>query len=148
VSGVGAHGVRAGRELAQRTHRVAYESQLKSDRAQVHRRLAAAFEAREPDSADANAALIAEHRAMQRCARTSGFALAHHCSLHLTTGLGVDKLFMASIVSPFAGVACRHWKENDMDDRRRQRQMKELRAQIKACGKCERMNIHAAPARC
>jgi uracil-DNA glycosylase family 4 len=28
-----------------------------------------------------------------------------------------------------------------MDDRRRQRKMKELRAQIKACGKCERMNI-------
>jgi class 3 adenylate cyclase len=40
---------------------VAYESQLKSDRAQVHRRLAAAIEAREPQSADANAALIAEH---------------------------------------------------------------------------------------
>jgi hypothetical protein len=40
---------------------VAYESQLKSDRAQVHRRLAAAIESREPDSADANAALIAEH---------------------------------------------------------------------------------------
>jgi hypothetical protein len=28
-----------------------------------------------------------------------------------------------------------------MDDRRRQRQMKELRAQIKACGACEGMNI-------
>jgi len=28
-----------------------------------------------------------------------------------------------------------------MDDRRRQRQMKELRAQIKACGKCEGMNV-------
>jgi len=28
-----------------------------------------------------------------------------------------------------------------MDDRRRQRHMKELRAQIKACEKCERMNI-------
>jgi class 3 adenylate cyclase len=40
---------------------VAYESQLKSDRAQLHRRLAAAIEAREPDSADAHAALIAEH---------------------------------------------------------------------------------------
>jgi class 3 adenylate cyclase len=40
---------------------VAYESQLKSDRAQLHRRLAAVIEAREPDSADANAALIAEH---------------------------------------------------------------------------------------
>jgi hypothetical protein len=40
---------------------VAYESQLKSDRAQVHRRLAAAIEAREPASADQNAALIAEH---------------------------------------------------------------------------------------
>jgi class 3 adenylate cyclase len=40
---------------------VAYEAQLKSDRAQVHRRLAAAIEAREPDLADQNAALIAEH---------------------------------------------------------------------------------------
>jgi hypothetical protein len=40
---------------------VAYESQLKSDRAQLHRRLAAAIEAREPQSADANAAMIAEH---------------------------------------------------------------------------------------
>ena len=40
---------------------VAYESQLKSDRAQLHRRLAAAIESREPDSADENAALIAEH---------------------------------------------------------------------------------------
>ncbi|MGC2377799.1 MAG: adenylate/guanylate cyclase domain-containing protein [Mycobacterium sp.] len=41
---------------------VAYESQLKSDRAQLHGRLAAAIEAREPQSADQNAALIAEHR--------------------------------------------------------------------------------------
>ena len=40
---------------------VAYESQLKSDRARLHRRLAAAIEAREPESADDNAALIAEH---------------------------------------------------------------------------------------
>jgi adenylate cyclase len=40
---------------------VAYQSQLKSDRAQLHRRLAAAIESREPDSSDANAALIAEH---------------------------------------------------------------------------------------
>ncbi|HXA91387.1 MAG TPA: AAA family ATPase, partial [Mycobacterium sp.] len=40
---------------------VAYESQLKSDRAQLHRRLAGAIEAREPQSADQNAALIAEH---------------------------------------------------------------------------------------
>lgn len=40
---------------------VAYESQLKSARAQLHRRLATAIEAREPTSADANAALIAEH---------------------------------------------------------------------------------------
>ena len=40
---------------------VAYESQLKSDRAQLHRRLAAAIEARDPASADENAALIAEH---------------------------------------------------------------------------------------
>ena len=38
---------------------VAYESQLKSDRAQLHRRLARAIEARA--SADENAALIAEH---------------------------------------------------------------------------------------
>ena len=40
---------------------VAYGSQLKSDRAQMHRRLAAAIEAGEPESADQNAALIAEH---------------------------------------------------------------------------------------
>jgi adenylate cyclase len=38
---------------------VAYESQLKSDRAELHRRLAAAIEAH--GSADENAALIAEH---------------------------------------------------------------------------------------
>ena len=40
---------------------VAYETQLKSDRAELHRRLAAAIEAGEPESADQNAALIAEH---------------------------------------------------------------------------------------
>jgi class 3 adenylate cyclase len=40
---------------------VAYESQLKSDRAQLHRRLAAAIQERDPESLDANAALIAEH---------------------------------------------------------------------------------------
>jgi hypothetical protein len=40
---------------------VAYESQLKSDRARLHRRLAAAIEADDPESADQNAALIAEH---------------------------------------------------------------------------------------
>jgi len=40
---------------------VAYESQLKSDRAELHRRVAAAIEAREPESADRNAALVAEH---------------------------------------------------------------------------------------
>ena len=40
---------------------VTYESQLKSDRADVHRRLAVAIESRTPESADQNAALIAEH---------------------------------------------------------------------------------------
>ncbi len=40
---------------------VAYESQLKSDRAEMHRRLAAAIESRDPAAADENAALIAEH---------------------------------------------------------------------------------------
>ncbi len=40
---------------------VAYESQLKSDRAEVHRRLAAAIESGSPESADQHAALIAEH---------------------------------------------------------------------------------------
>jgi predicted ATPase len=40
---------------------VAYESQLKSDRAEVHRRLAAAIESGSPASVDQNAALIAEH---------------------------------------------------------------------------------------
>jgi class 3 adenylate cyclase len=42
---------------------VAYESQLKSDRARLHRQLAVAIEARECDSADSKAALIAEHLA-------------------------------------------------------------------------------------
>ncbi|MFY9919031.1 MAG: adenylate/guanylate cyclase domain-containing protein [Mycobacterium sp.] len=41
------------------TRTVAYETQLKSDRAQLHRRLAAAIEAR--GAADENAALIAQH---------------------------------------------------------------------------------------
>ena len=40
---------------------VAYESQLKSGRAGLHRRLAAAIEQRDPGSADENAALIATH---------------------------------------------------------------------------------------
>ena len=40
---------------------VAYESQLKSDRAQWHRRLAAAIQQREPASVQENAALIAQH---------------------------------------------------------------------------------------
>jgi adenylate cyclase len=40
---------------------VAYESQLKSARAQLHRRLAAAIEANQAQSADEYAALIAEH---------------------------------------------------------------------------------------
>jgi hypothetical protein len=40
---------------------VAYESQLRSDRAELHRRLAAAIESRDPGGADENAALIAEH---------------------------------------------------------------------------------------
>jgi adenylate cyclase len=40
---------------------VAYESRLKSDRARVHRRLAAAIEQHDPGSADENAVLIAEH---------------------------------------------------------------------------------------
>ena len=42
-------------------HAVAYESQLKSDRADMHRRLAAAIESGSPESADQHAALIAEH---------------------------------------------------------------------------------------
>src|SRR6478735_532799 len=41
------------------TRTVAYESQLKSDRAQLHRRLATAIEARA--TVDENAALIAQH---------------------------------------------------------------------------------------
>jgi predicted ATPase len=40
---------------------VAYESQLKSDRGELHRRLAAAIQERHPESMDENAALIAEH---------------------------------------------------------------------------------------
>jgi class 3 adenylate cyclase len=40
---------------------VAYESQLKSDRAELHRRVAAAIESRDPAAAEQNAALIAQH---------------------------------------------------------------------------------------
>jgi class 3 adenylate cyclase len=40
---------------------VAYESQLKSDRAELHRRVAAAIESHDPAAAEENAALIAEH---------------------------------------------------------------------------------------
>jgi class 3 adenylate cyclase len=40
---------------------VAYESQLKSDRAELHRRVAAAIQSRDPAAAEENAALIAEH---------------------------------------------------------------------------------------
>jgi adenylate cyclase len=40
---------------------VAYETQLMSDRAELHRRLAAAIETHDPAAADENAALIAEH---------------------------------------------------------------------------------------
>src|SRR6201995_2404275 len=40
---------------------VAYESQLKSDRAHWHRLVAAAIESRDPAAADENAAVIAEH---------------------------------------------------------------------------------------
>lgn len=42
-------------------HTVAYESQLKSDRAQWHRKLAAAIQERAPGSVEDNSALIAEH---------------------------------------------------------------------------------------
>ncbi|OBI38581.1 AAA family ATPase [Mycobacterium colombiense] len=42
-------------------HSVAYEAQLRSDRSDLHRRVAAAIEAREPESCEENAALIAEH---------------------------------------------------------------------------------------
>ncbi|MET0455111.1 MAG: adenylate/guanylate cyclase domain-containing protein [Mycobacterium sp.] len=40
---------------------VAYESQLKADRADLHRRLAAAIRERDPDQVEQDAALIAEH---------------------------------------------------------------------------------------
>ena len=40
---------------------VAYESQLKSDRSELHRRVAATIESRDPEAVDENAALIAEH---------------------------------------------------------------------------------------
>jgi predicted ATPase len=41
--------------------RVAYESQLRSDRAELHRRLAASIQERYPESVDENAALVAGH---------------------------------------------------------------------------------------
>jgi adenylate cyclase len=40
---------------------VAYESQLKADRAELHRQLAAAIQQRDPDSVEGNAGMIAEH---------------------------------------------------------------------------------------
>jgi hypothetical protein len=40
---------------------VAYQSQLRSDRAMMHGRLAAAIESHDPEAADQNSALIAEH---------------------------------------------------------------------------------------
>ena len=40
---------------------VAYEAQLKSDRAELHRRVAAAIQSRDPAAVEENAALIAEH---------------------------------------------------------------------------------------
>ena len=40
---------------------MAYESQLRSDRSEWHRRLAAVIQTSEPESVDENAALIAEH---------------------------------------------------------------------------------------
>ena len=40
---------------------MAYESQLKSDRAELHRRLATTIEEHDPESADENAAFIAQH---------------------------------------------------------------------------------------
>ncbi|MDH6247954.1 adenylate/guanylate cyclase domain-containing protein [Mycobacterium sp. OTB74] len=40
---------------------VAYETQLKSDRAELHRRLAAAIESRDPAAVEENAALVAGH---------------------------------------------------------------------------------------
>ena len=40
---------------------VAYESQLKSDRAELHRRVAVANESRDPAAAEEKAALTAEH---------------------------------------------------------------------------------------
>ncbi|HUO37070.1 MAG TPA: cyclase, partial [Mycobacterium sp.] len=43
------------------TRTVAYESQLKSDRAELHRLVAAAIESHDPAAAEENAALIAEH---------------------------------------------------------------------------------------
>ncbi len=43
------------------TRTVAYESQLKSDRAELHRCVAAAIESHDPAAAEENAALIAEH---------------------------------------------------------------------------------------
>jgi class 3 adenylate cyclase len=42
-------------------HWVAYQTQLKSDRSELHRRLATAIEARGREAGDENAALIAEH---------------------------------------------------------------------------------------
>jgi hypothetical protein len=71
---------------------VAYESQLKSDRAQLHRRLAAAIEQHDPGSADQNAALIAEHL------ETAG-------DLHAAYGWHIDHRTAALLHWPRSAVA-------------------------------------------
>ncbi len=58
---------------------VAYESQLKSDRAEWHRRLAAAIQERAPEELEENAALIAEH--LEAAGESAdGVWLAYACS--------------------------------------------------------------------
>ena len=60
---------------------VAYEAQLRSDRAELHRRLAAAIQQRDPDSLDENAALIGAAQrdpcAPSRCRVSAGLVTDH-----------------------------------------------------------------------
>ena len=56
---------------------VAYESQLKSDRSEWHRRLAATIRTSDPESVDESAALVAEH--LEAAGEVREHTLAHAC---------------------------------------------------------------------
>lgn len=74
---------------------VAYEAQLKSDRAEMHRRVAGVIQARDPTSVDENAALIAEH--LQAAGDVPGAY-----GWHMRAGMWLSQRDLAG--------ACRSWE--------------------------------------